>query len=82
MALTLPSDLYPDAWVGSVSGISGAGSGVGTIISTILIGWTADRYAFGPVLVAASLVPLLATALVMMLVRVSHEDRAAHGEPA
>lgn len=80
MALTLPSDLYPDAWVGSVSGISGAGSGVGTIISTILIGWTADRYAFGPVLVAASLVPLVATVLVMMLVRVPRGDRAAHGE--
>ncbi len=69
MALTLPSDLYPDAWVASVSGISGAGSGVGTIISTILIGWTADRYAFGPVLIAASLIPLLATALVLILVR-------------
>jgi uncharacterized membrane protein len=53
---------------------------VGTIISTILIGWTADRYAFGPVLVAASLVPLVATVLVMMLVRVPRGDRAAHGE--
>ena len=53
---------------------------MGTIISTILIGWTADRYAFGPVLVAASLVPLVATVLVMMLVRVPRGDRAAHGE--
>ena len=69
MALTLPSDLYPEAWVASVSGISGAGSGVGTIITTFVIGWTADRYAFGPVLVGASLIPLLATALVLLLVR-------------
>ncbi len=78
MALTLPSDLYPDAWVASVSGISGAGSGVGTIVSTILIGWTADRYAFGPVLIVASLVPLLATALVLILVR---DGRTPSGSP-
>src|SRR5262249_22499003 len=38
MALTLPSDLYPENWVASVSGYSGAGSGVGTIASTWLIG--------------------------------------------
>lgn len=69
MALTLPSDLYPQNWVASVSGFSGAGSGIGTILSTFLIGWTADRYSFEPILVAASLVPLMATALVLWLVR-------------
>ncbi len=69
MALTLPSDLYPNAWVASVSGITGAGSGIGTILSTFLIGWTADRYSFEPVLIGASLIPLLATALVFLLVR-------------
>ncbi len=69
MALTLPSDLYPNNWVASVSGYSGAGAGAGTILSTFLIGWTADRYSFEPILIAASLVPLLATALVLVLVR-------------
>ncbi len=69
MALTLPSDLYPNHWVATVSGLSGAGAGIGTIVSTYLIGWTADRYSFEPILVAASLVPLVATAAVLTLVR-------------
>jgi ACS family hexuronate transporter-like MFS transporter len=72
MALTLPSDIYPNHWVASVSGLSGAGAGVGTILSTYLIGWTADRYSFEPILIAASLVPLVATAAVLALVRVPH----------
>jgi ACS family hexuronate transporter-like MFS transporter len=74
MALTLPSDLYPNEWVGSVSGISGAGAGFGTIVSTLLIGWTADRYSFQPVLVIASVAPLLATAAVLLLVRRSGKE--------
>ncbi len=69
MALTLPSDLYPHHFVASVSGLSGAGAGVGTILSTFLIGWTSDRYSFEPILIGASLVPLVATALVLLLVR-------------
>jgi ACS family hexuronate transporter-like MFS transporter len=69
MALTLPSDVYPNHFVATVSGLSGAGSGVGTIISTYLIGWTADRYSFEPILIAASLIPLLATVAVVTMVR-------------
>jgi ACS family hexuronate transporter-like MFS transporter len=69
MALTLPSDVYPNHWVATVSGLSGAGAGVGTIISTYLIGWTADRYSFEPILVAASLIPLVATVAVVTMVR-------------
>ena len=63
MALTLPSDLYPREHVASVSGLTGAGSGLGTIISTFLIGWTADRASFGPVLIAGGMIPLVATVL-------------------
>lgn len=69
MALALPSDLYPSGSVASVSGLSGTGAGVGTIASTFLIGWISDRYSFGPILVGASLVPLVATALVFLLIR-------------
>lgn len=69
MALTLPSDVYPNHWVATVSGLGGAGAGIGTIISTYLIGWTADRYSFEPILVVASLIPLAATAAVLTLVR-------------
>ncbi|MBV9265508.1 MAG: MFS transporter [Acidobacteriaceae bacterium] len=69
MALTLPSDIYPSESVASVSGLSGGGAGVATVISTLLIGWVADRYSFGPVLTMASVVPLAATLLVLLLVR-------------
>jgi ACS family hexuronate transporter-like MFS transporter len=54
--------------VATVSGYSGAGAGVGTILSTLLIGWTADRYSFEPILIGASLVPLAATVIVMTMV--------------
>lgn len=69
MALALPSDLYPSGSVASVSGLSGAGAGVGTIVSTFLIGRISDRYSFAPILIGASLVPLVATALVFLLIR-------------
>ena len=69
MALSLPSDLYPSRTVASVSGMSGTGAGIGTILSTFLIGQIADHYSFAPVLVAASLVPLVAAVLVLALVR-------------
>lgn len=69
MGLALPSDLYPSGTVASVSGMSGTGAGIGTIVSTYLIGRVSDRYSFEPILVAASLVPLVATALVFLLVR-------------
>lgn len=69
MALALPTDLFPSRSVASVSGMGGTGAGLGTIISTYLIGWSADRYSFEPVLIAASFIPLVATALVLLLIR-------------
>ncbi len=69
MALTFPTDLFPSRAVATVSGLSGCGSGIGTIISTFLIGWVTDRYSFEPVLIGASLIPLLATTLVFILIR-------------
>lgn len=68
MALALPSDLYPSRTVASVSGLSGTGAGLGTIISTWLIGRISDRYSFAPILLGASLIPLAATFLVLLLV--------------
>ncbi|PYT12204.1 MAG: MFS transporter [Acidobacteria bacterium] len=69
MALTLPADLYPNKAVATVSGMSGAAAGIGTIISTLLIGRVTDRYSFEPVLIGASLVPVVATVLVFVLIR-------------
>ena len=77
LALVLPTDLFPSRSVASVSGMSGTGAGIGTIISTYLIGYVADHYSFNPVLVAASTIPLVATALVLWLLRGTHTNRGA-----
>jgi MFS transporter, ACS family, hexuronate transporter len=69
MVLTLPADLFPNQVVATVSGMSGTAAGIGTIISTFLIGWVTDRTSFAPVLIGASLVPIVATILVFALVR-------------
>ncbi len=68
MALVLPSDLYRSESVATVSGMSGTGAGIGTIVSTYLIGYISDRYSFGPILIAASLIPLVGMVLVLVLV--------------
>jgi ACS family hexuronate transporter-like MFS transporter len=69
MALALPADLYRPRDVATVSGMGGTGAGVGTIFSTFIIGIVADRFSFGPILMVASVVPLGAALLVLLLVR-------------
>ena len=75
MILNLPADIYPSAAVASVSGLSGTGAGVGTIVATYLTGVVADRYSFRPVLIVASVVPLVAAAAIFALVRNSSATR-------
>jgi ACS family hexuronate transporter-like MFS transporter len=74
MANTFPADLFPSESVASVSGMSGTGAGIGTILSTYLIGYVSDRYSFGPILIGASLVPLVGMVLVLLLVRNTAES--------
>ena len=69
MGLTLPADLYPSRTVATVSGMSGAVAGIGTMISTLAIGKITDRFSFEPILIGASILPVLATILVFVLVR-------------
>jgi len=69
MALVLPSDLYDNASVATVSGMSGTGAGLGTILSTFLIGYVADYYSFEPILITASLIPFVGMILVLILIR-------------
>ncbi|MBP1637147.1 MAG: exuT 1, partial [Acidobacteria bacterium] len=65
MILNLPADLYPTKSVASVSGMGGTGAGIGTIAATYLTGVVADHYSFAPILVVASLVPLVAALFVL-----------------
>ena len=69
MALVLPSDLYRSSSVATVSGMSGTGAGIGTIISTYLIGYVSDHYSFEPILITASLIPFVGMILVLLLIR-------------
>lgn len=69
IVLALPADLYRTRSVASVSGMSGTGAGIGTIAATYLTGIVSDRYSFEPILIGASLIPLIATAAVMLLIR-------------
>ena len=74
--LNLPADIFPPESVASVSGMGGTGAGVGTIGAIYLTGWVADRYSFAPILLGASVVPLLALAAVLVLVRNTGATRA------
>lgn len=69
MALVLPSDLFPRDVVATVSGMCGTGAGLCTIFATYLIGQVADRYSFAPVLIAASLIPLIGAFITLALLR-------------
>jgi MFS transporter, ACS family, hexuronate transporter len=76
VANVLPADLYATRAVASVSGLSGTGAGIGTIIAFELVGHLSDvrapqaaRHSFDPIMIAAGLVPLAGMILVLLLVR-------------
>jgi len=75
IANVLPADLYHNESVASVSGISGTGAGIGTIIASELIGHVSDArhlagtHSFDPIVIAAGIVPLIGMFLVLLLVR-------------
>jgi ACS family hexuronate transporter-like MFS transporter len=68
--LALPSDLYPSHAVASVSGLSGTGAGIGTIVSTFVIGRVTDATrSFTPIFLGASFAPIFAVLMLLLLVR-------------
>jgi ACS family hexuronate transporter-like MFS transporter len=69
MFLALPADAFHSRAVATVSGMSGTGAGIVTLLSTYLVGQVADRYSFQPVIITASLVPCIATIILVTLVR-------------
>jgi MFS transporter, ACS family, aldohexuronate transporter len=77
MILNLPADIYPARSVGSVAGLGGTAAGIGTIAATWLTGFVADRYSFEPLLIGASLIPLVAMTALLVLVR--NTDAARRG---
>ena len=75
MANVLPSDLFASESVASVSGLSGTGAGIGTIIAFILIGHFSDArqatgtHSFDPIILVAGLVPFVGMILALLLIR-------------
>ena len=75
MANVLPSDLFRSESVASVSGLSGTGAGLGTIVAFKLIGYFSDSrqamagHSFDPIMIVAGLVPFVGMILVLLLVR-------------
>jgi ACS family hexuronate transporter-like MFS transporter len=67
--LTLPSDLFESGSVATVSGLAGMVTGCVTIAATYTIGAITDKYSFEPILLGASVAPVLASIAVFTLVR-------------
>jgi ACS family hexuronate transporter-like MFS transporter len=76
MGLTLPSDLFEQEVVATVTGLSGLAAGLAGAAFTYVVGLTVDRFSYTPAFFAAALLPILATAAVFLLIRRSpHENR-------
>ena len=75
IANVLPSDLFISQSVATVSGLSGTGAGIGTIIAFKLIGYFSDlphvaaTHSFDRIIVAAGILPFIGMVLVLLLVR-------------
>jgi len=73
MFTVLPTDVFHARAVGTVSGMAGTGAGIGTMISTYLIGRVTDATSFAPVIAAAAIIPCVATAIFVTMVRASKQ---------
>lgn len=65
--LTIPTDLMPSRLVASVSGISGMGGALGSLVFNKAVGLIADAYGFGPVLVIVGLMPVVAAFMLLVV---------------
>ena len=67
-ALTLCADIMPRGAVGTMTGLSSMGAGLGGIILTPAIGWLVDHYSYVPVFVTAALLPQVGYLLLTTLI--------------
>jgi ACS family hexuronate transporter-like MFS transporter len=81
IANVLPSDLFFSQSVASVSGLTGSGAGIGTIVAFKLIGYFSDQphvsatHSFDQIIIVASLMPMVGMLLVFWLVRNTEATR-------
>ncbi len=69
MGLTLPSDLFPQDVVATVTGLSGLAAGLVGAAFTFAVGALVDRYSYAPAFLVAGMMPLFATACIFLLIR-------------
>ncbi len=74
--LNLPADLFASPSVASVSGLGGSGAGLGTICAIAITGWVSDHYSFAPIMIGASVLPMVALVAMLTLVRNTPATRA------
>jgi ACS family hexuronate transporter-like MFS transporter len=77
MGLTLPSDLFPQDVVATVTGLSGLAAGLVGAVFTFAVGILVDRFSYAPAFLAAGLLPLFATASILLLIRAPRVSMAA-----
>lgn len=69
-ALTLPADIFPSKYVGSVYGITAMAGGVGGIVFTKIVGMVSTQYhTFVPIFIAAGVMHITGVTLGSLLIR-------------
>jgi MFS transporter, ACS family, hexuronate transporter len=77
MGLTLPSDLFPQNVVATVTGLSGLAAGLVGAVFTFAVGILVDRFSYAPAFLVAGLLPVFATVCLLVLVRAPISSSAA-----
>ena len=68
VGLTLPSDLFPQDVVATVTGLSGFSAGLAGAAFTFAVGLLVDRFSYGPAFLTAGLLPIVATVGLFLLI--------------
>ncbi len=66
--MTLPAEVFPHQWVGTVSGFAGMMGGLVGVGTQLAIGWTVQQGSFTPAFVVASVAHITAFVVVCMLI--------------
>lgn len=67
--LTVPADVFEHGSVASVTGLSGTGGAIGGMTFMLLVGIVVDRFSYGPVFIAAGIMPVIAASFIMLGLR-------------
>jgi ACS family hexuronate transporter-like MFS transporter len=66
--IALPTDIFPKEVVASVYGIAGSAAAFGGMAFTLTTGKVVDRFSYLPIFVAAGILPVIAVALLLLLI--------------